>query len=145
MMQSTQACNRCMGELRVGFPEVWVYFQLNGSDNYLLEREMLYSPPYQYGFADSSHSLAGCWSGEVYGQVGQAQDGHKGQQTLLIHKFLAMVICSIIAEDRFHKFHLGRKKNDRKRGKKRIRLFTVPETAEILHQGYGKYNYFLIQ
>lgn len=138
-MQSAQACNMgCMGDLRGGFPEVCVYFQLNGSDNYLLEREMLYSPPYQYGFADSSYSLAGCWSGEVYGQVGQAQDGHKGQQTLLVHKFLAMVICGIIAEDRFHKFHLGRQKNDGKREKKRIKTSTALQRDVILHQEVWK-------
>lgn len=89
-----------------------MYFQLSGSDNYLPEREMLYSPPYQYGFADSSYSLAGCGGGEVYRQIGQAQDGDQGQQALLIHKLLTVVICCVVTENRLHKFHLEGKEGN---------------------------------
>lgn len=68
---------------------------------------MLYSPPYQYRFADSGYGLAGGRGGEVNREVGQAQDGDEGQQALLVHKLLTVVVRCVVAEDGLHKLHLG--------------------------------------
>lgn len=72
--------------------------------------------PYQDGFADPGHGLAGCGRREVDGKVGKAQDGDERPQPPLGHELLAVIVCGVVAQDGLHEFHLG----NRERGKEEL-------------------------